>query len=144
MQCVNSISFVDMMNENDIVLQMARCEFDVHILDIVGSLTLGATVAMVRPEGYTSVQYLLAILNTKQITYMDTVPSVYESCITAIKSFPTKYSMEYVRSLISGGMYILEGELFVFHLLFEERKHTHTGTRVIRSSPLITHDDTLI
>ncbi|CAF4104371.1 unnamed protein product, partial [Adineta steineri] len=52
--CINSIlAFVriDALYEYDVTIQIASATFDAHILEIVGSLTCGATIVMLHPQG---------------------------------------------------------------------------------------------
>lgn len=95
---------IDAINGKDTVAQMTRCSFDTHVQEIMGSLTIGATIVMLRPRGTIDFNYLSSVLHRKQITCMDTVPSLYYSLFTFIKESRNEDSVKYLRSLISGGM----------------------------------------
>ena len=51
---------------------MARCTFDIHVQEILGTLMIGATLVMLRPRGNIDFDYLYAVLEQKQISYMHT------------------------------------------------------------------------
>ncbi|CAF1412242.1 unnamed protein product [Adineta steineri] len=56
-QDMDSMSFVDAVNSNDIVAQTVRCSFDVHVVEIIGTLILGGTLIMLRPGGILDLEY---------------------------------------------------------------------------------------
>ncbi|CAF3917459.1 unnamed protein product [Rotaria sordida] len=74
-ECIRCFIYIDAFNEKDTIVQMARCSFDVHVLDILGALMVGATTVMLRPGGLIDFEYLSTVLRKKQITYIKTVPS---------------------------------------------------------------------
>jgi non-ribosomal peptide synthetase component F len=67
------------LHNTDIVIQMARCSFDAHVSDILGSLTVGATLVMLHPKGNLDFDYVARTLNDKQISLMDAVPTLLSS-----------------------------------------------------------------
>jgi non-ribosomal peptide synthetase component F len=104
---MHSLNHIGVSNEKDTVVQMARCSFDVHIEDIMGSLMIGATLVMLRPGGTLDFDYLSTVLEKKQITYMDTVPSLLHGFFIFVEEFDKRDAVKYMRSLISGGMWLL-------------------------------------
>lgn len=66
-------------SDKDTVIQMAGCSFDAHMLEVVGSLIVGAAVVMLRPQGNMDFAYLVDVLHNKQITYMLIVPAFLNS-----------------------------------------------------------------
>ncbi|CAF1280933.1 unnamed protein product, partial [Adineta ricciae] len=72
---IKSFLHVDIIRKSDNIIQMARCTFDNHLLSLIGTLTIGATLIMLRPEGNMDLNYLSKILYDKQITVMHCVPS---------------------------------------------------------------------
>ncbi|CAF0854016.1 unnamed protein product [Adineta steineri] len=56
-QDIDSMAFVDAVNSNDIVAQTVRCSFDVHVVEIIGTLILGGTLIMLRPGGILDLKY---------------------------------------------------------------------------------------
>ena len=83
---------------------MARCSFDVHIRETMGSLMLGATVVMLRPRGTIDLNYLLEVFQKKQISAIEAVPSFFNALFTSLKEGANENGMKHIRSLISGGM----------------------------------------
>ena len=84
---------------------MARCSFDIHVQEILGTLIVGATLVMLRPRGTIDFKYLSTALDKKQITYMHTVPSLLYSLFTFIKECNNRDALKYLRSLCSSGEY---------------------------------------
>ncbi|CAF1522001.1 unnamed protein product, partial [Adineta steineri] len=78
-QDMESMSFIDAVNSNDIVAQTVRCSFDVHLLEIIGTLILGGTLVMLRPEGILDLQYFSSVIKEKQITCIQAVPSLFRT-----------------------------------------------------------------
>ncbi|CAF1191290.1 unnamed protein product [Adineta steineri] len=102
-ECIHSLIYVDTFNENDTVVQMARCSFDIHVQEILGILTIGATLFMLHPGETMDFDYLSEVLETKQITYMHTVPSLLHSFFTFVEECNNKDALRYLRSLCSIG-----------------------------------------
>ncbi|CAF1369719.1 unnamed protein product [Adineta steineri] len=82
---------------------MARCSFDNHLLSLVGTLTIGATLIMLRPEGHIDLDYLTRVLNEKQITTMHTVPSLWNSLFNFLNITNRTSSLQWLRTVCSGG-----------------------------------------
>ncbi|CAF0953681.1 unnamed protein product [Adineta steineri] len=99
-----SLVHIDAINEKDIAVQMARCSFDVHVLDVMGTLMIGATLAMLHPKGNIDFHYLIKTMIEKQITYIATVPSLLYSLCIILQQTMHHNSMKYLRSVCSGGM----------------------------------------
>ncbi len=100
---MHSLTYIDTVNKNDIVIQMARCSFDIHVQEILGTLMIGATLVMLRPKGTIDLDYLSNVLEKKQISYMHTVPSLIHSFFTFIKECNNRDALNYLRSLCSIG-----------------------------------------
>jgi non-ribosomal peptide synthetase component F len=95
---------IDTFNGEDTVIQMARCSFDIHVQEILGTLMHGATVVMLHPRGTIDFEYLSTILAKKQITYMKTVPSLLHSYFTFLQQTKHPNALKSLRSVCSGGM----------------------------------------
>ena len=100
---MHSLIYVDTFNENDTVIQMGRCSFDIHVQEILGTLLTGATLVMLHPRGTIDFDYLSEVLDKKQITYMHTVPSLLQSFFPFVEQCNNKAAMKYLRSLCSSG-----------------------------------------
>ena len=99
MESIRSLIEVGTFSERDIVVQMARCSFDIHVEDIIGTLMAGATLVMLHPEGHMDFEYLSQVLIDHQITYMHTVPTLLTSYFTYLKSSPNNSAVASLRSL---------------------------------------------
>jgi hypothetical protein len=82
---------------------MARCSFDIHLQDIMGTLVIGATIIMLRPRGNIDFDYLTTVLKEKQTSYVHTVPSLLYNFFTYLKDNNNWNVTSCFRSLSSGG-----------------------------------------
>jgi non-ribosomal peptide synthetase component F len=102
-QSIRSLVHIDIFNENDTILQMGRCSFDIHVQETMGTLMNGATVVMLRPRGNIDFDYLSAILLQKQITFIYTVPSLLQSIFSYLEETKKTDVVKYLRSVCTGG-----------------------------------------
>ena len=100
---MHSLNYINTFNQNDTVVQMARCSFDIHVQEILGTLMIGATLVMLHPEGTIQFDYLSEVLERKQISYMHTVPSLIYSFFTFLKECHNRDALKHLRSLCSIG-----------------------------------------
>jgi non-ribosomal peptide synthetase component F len=100
---MHSLIYVNTFNKKDIAVQMARCSFDIHVQEVLGTLMSGATLVMLHPGGTIDFDYLTRVLGEKQITYMHTVPSLLYNLFTFFQNFDNREPMKYLRSLCSSG-----------------------------------------
>jgi non-ribosomal peptide synthetase component F len=100
---MHSWIYVNIFNKDDIVVQMARCSFDIHVQQVLGTLMSGATLVMLHPGGSIDFEYLTRVLGEKQITYMNTVPSLLYNLFIFVQKCDNRESIQYLRSLGSGG-----------------------------------------
>lgn len=84
---------------------MSHCSFDAHILDIMGTLLIGATVVMLQSTEFFDFDYLVKIIKDKQITCITTVPSLLHSFFTFLQQTNYLNAMKSLRSVCTGGMY---------------------------------------
>jgi acyl-coenzyme A synthetase/AMP-(fatty) acid ligase len=82
---------------------MGRCTFDIHVQDVIGTLIVGATVVMLRPDGNMDLEYLAGILREKEISYMFIVPTVLNSLGNYFKENNSVTHVESLHSICSGG-----------------------------------------
>ncbi|CAF4267201.1 unnamed protein product, partial [Adineta steineri] len=102
---------VQVRHKNFIGLQIARCSFDIHVQEILGTLLVGGTLIMLHPGGTIDLNYLSEVLGNKQITYLKAVPSLLHIFFTFIQQSKNINAVKYLRSLCSGG------EAFSVHLI---------------------------
>ncbi|CAF4182832.1 unnamed protein product, partial [Adineta steineri] len=98
-QCIYSLMCINSFTNNDTVIQMARCSFDNHVQEIIGSLIIGATIIMLHPRGTVELNYLADIMRNKQVTYMHSVPSLLRNFFTFLKQNNYLHFVKYLRSL---------------------------------------------
>ncbi len=103
---MSSLVHIGIFDKNDIVVQMARCSFDVHVGDILGTPMIGATLIMLRPRGLIDFEYLTAVLEGKQITCMTSVPSLFHSFFLFVQECNRPNALESLKSVCSGGMHL--------------------------------------
>ncbi len=103
-QFMCSLIYSDVVNEKDTVVQIARCSFDVHVQDIVGTLMIGATLVMLHPGGIIDFDYLADIMKQKNITWITTVPTILYNYFTFIQHIKHVDAVKYLRSVCSAGM----------------------------------------
>ena len=103
---MSSMVHINSFIKNDTVIQMARCSFDNHVQEIIGSLMIGATSIMLHPKGTIDFDYLVTTMINKQVTYMHSVPSLLRNLFTFIKETNNLYAIKSLRSLCTIGKYI--------------------------------------
>ncbi|CAF1082378.1 unnamed protein product [Adineta steineri] len=94
---------VSTLKNDDVTVQMARSTFDVHLQQIVGVLLIGATLVMLHAKGMADFDYLADVLYKKQITYLNTVPVLFQSFFSFLSQCKKTNVVKYLRSLCSGG-----------------------------------------
>ncbi|CAF4020601.1 unnamed protein product, partial [Adineta steineri] len=98
-----SLIYGDVLNEKDTILQMARCSFDVHVHDIVGSFMLGSSLIMLHPRGIMDFDYLASVFKDKNITCFASVPTIINSFFAFLQQQSHHNVAQYLRSVCSGG-----------------------------------------
>ncbi|CAF4097549.1 unnamed protein product, partial [Adineta steineri] len=63
------------INETDIIIQLANCSFDVHLDEILSSLTCGAHLVLLRSGGHLDFDYLTRVISDHHVTFIAPVPS---------------------------------------------------------------------
>ena len=103
---MRSFVHAGVLDKRDVIIQMARCSFDNHLLSLVGTLLVGSTLVMLRPHGIMDLEYLAEVLDQKQINVMHTVPSLLNSLFHFLKENKRTSAVKWLRSLCSGGEYV--------------------------------------
>ena len=94
------------INENDTLLQMARCSWDMYMQEIIGTLIIGASVILLHPQGNMDIPYLVRTLSVKQITYIHCVPSYLNALCHYFETRMEECQLRGLRSLCISGRYI--------------------------------------
>ena len=100
---MKSLTYNDAFNKDDTIVQIARCSFDIHLQEIIGTLMTGASLVMLHPGGTIDFEYLATVLGKKQVTFIDTVPSLLHSFFTFVEQYNGRDALKYLRSVCSGG-----------------------------------------
>ena len=103
--CVLCLVDIGQLGSRDLVIQMARCSFDAHLSDILGSLIVGATLVMLHPKGNLDFHYLAQTLNEKQISLMDSVPTLLSGFFQFFESRDDIRRNHRLKSICSGGKF---------------------------------------
>ena len=86
----------------DNVLQVTSVTFDIHLIEIIGALRLGACVTLLPPGAHRDLNFILHTIMTHQVSYWSSVPSV----LTELVQYPfEKHKLVTLRILTSGGMF---------------------------------------
>ncbi|CAF4283679.1 unnamed protein product, partial [Adineta steineri] len=93
----------DVLKEKDTIMQISRCSFDTHVQDIIGTLTIGATVVMLHPGGIIDLTYLTDVIKKKNVTCFTSVPSLLQPLFTFLKHFNDSSSLLSLRCVCTGG-----------------------------------------
>ncbi|CAF3902306.1 unnamed protein product, partial [Adineta steineri] len=99
---VRSIQNAGVINEQDTVSQICAPTYDVHVMEIMGSLLLCATIVMLHPYGNMDFEYFAHTLQHKQITCLAPVPTFLNHLCDFLAQ-PNHYDLSSVRSLCIGG-----------------------------------------
>ncbi|CAF1513542.1 unnamed protein product, partial [Adineta steineri] len=113
---VHSIQNAGVINEQDTVSQICAPTYDVHVMEIMGSLLLCATVVMLHPYGNMDFEYFAHTLQHKQITCLAPVPT-FLNHLCDFLAHSNRYALSSVRSLCIGG------EPFSLQLVHRLRSH---------------------
>ncbi|CAF1252950.1 unnamed protein product [Adineta steineri] len=98
-----SLVYGDVVNERDTILQIARCSFDVHVQDIMGSFMIGSSLTMQHPRGIMDFDYLASVFKEKNITCITTVPTIIHNFFTFVQQRNRHNVAQCLRSVCSGG-----------------------------------------
>ncbi|CAF3978115.1 unnamed protein product, partial [Adineta steineri] len=102
-QLMRSLVRVDVLNENDIIMQIARCSFDLHIQDIIGTLIAGGLLVMPHLGGTIDFDYLINVIKTKNVTCFTTVPAILQHLFSFLQKSTRLTAVKSLRSICSGG-----------------------------------------
>jgi len=97
-----SLVHINIFNKNDVIVQMANCTFDAHVLEVLGAFIFSAAVVMLHPHGNMDLMYLAQTLQNKQITYMLSVPTLMTQLCAIIENSHI-YSFVSMRTLCCVG-----------------------------------------
>ncbi|CAF4017821.1 unnamed protein product, partial [Adineta steineri] len=98
-----SLTYDDVVNERDTILQIARCSYDAHVQDIMGTFMIGACLTMLHPRGIMDFHYLASVMKEKNINCITTVPTIIHNFFTYLQQQNHHNVAQYLRSVCSAG-----------------------------------------
>ncbi|MCW5211362.1 amino acid adenylation domain-containing protein [Desulfobulbus sp. TB] len=78
----------------DKILQKTPFSFDASVWEFYASLLTGGTLVLAKPQGHTDINYLFRLLNQKQITVLQLVPSLLKVMLKENEAVPN--SLRYI------------------------------------------------
>ncbi|CAF1442019.1 unnamed protein product, partial [Adineta steineri] len=91
------------LKEKDTIIQIARCSFDVHVQEVLGTLTTGATLAMLHPGGIIDSKYLADVIRKKNVTCITAVPTVLQLLLSFLQRSNDISTLMSLRCVCTGG-----------------------------------------
>ncbi|CAF4565110.1 unnamed protein product [Rotaria socialis] len=74
--CMVSFAHIDNFHGSEVVIQTARCSFDIHVAQSLGTLILGGSVVLIHEEGQLDLDYLTTTIERHDVTHIMIVPSL--------------------------------------------------------------------
>ncbi|CAF1561671.1 unnamed protein product [Adineta ricciae] len=92
------------LNKNDKAIQLSSCTWDVHFHEIFGTLLVGGTVILLRPEqGNRNMDYLSNVVENHQATYVCIVPTLQMILFDIIETQQAYHRLKTLRLIWSVG-----------------------------------------
>jgi non-ribosomal peptide synthetase component F len=107
--CIDALSYSSIMVHNDIVLQTTPPTFDIHIQEILGTLWLGGSICLLRPNGNLDMTYLISAVQRHHISFAVTVPTLLATLAQHVHNCPDQHQalLSLKRLCSIGNIYIL-------------------------------------
>ncbi|CAF3805455.1 unnamed protein product [Adineta steineri] len=102
MASIDSLVHINLFSKKDTMIQMASCSYDVHVQEIIGALTVGATIAMLHLEGNMDIEYVINVLSKKGVSYLQSVPAYVNNMLEYVEKNNSS-SLSTLRTLDIGG-----------------------------------------
>ena len=99
-----SLVYGDVLKVKDTIIQIARCSFDVHVQEILGTLATGATLVMLHQGGIIDPKYLADIIKKKNITCITAVPTILQLLFSFLQQSNDISTLMSLRGVCTGGM----------------------------------------
>jgi len=104
----------------DVVLQLTKCSFDVHIMEIYCSLQLQCPIVMLKPHTTLDLIYLLDTIETQAVVRIMTVPSLLLEVIRFCDgNYNYTNQMRSVKSIVVGGEALFSNVVAESHRVFD-------------------------
>ncbi|CAF1523658.1 unnamed protein product, partial [Didymodactylos carnosus] len=95
---IRSLLYCSIQKPTDITAQIAGCSWILHAYEIIGSLTTGATLVMLKPGGNMDVDYLSKTIESEQVTTMWLGPSMVKRLCEFLQETKQCYRLKTVQS----------------------------------------------
>ena len=79
--CISALADSSIMMSNDVVVQTTPVTFDIHMQEILGTLWLGGTLCLLRPNGNLDMSYYTLTVERHQATLLIMVPTLISMLI---------------------------------------------------------------
>ncbi|UJR06586.1 hypothetical protein I4U23_010870 [Adineta vaga] len=99
---IRSLQHSGILLKNDVMAQICAPTYDVHTMEIIGSLFLSSSLVLLHPYGNMDFLYFMNICETKKITCIAPVPTFLDYLCDAIERLHCD-SLSTLRSLCFGG-----------------------------------------
>jgi acyl-coenzyme A synthetase/AMP-(fatty) acid ligase len=104
LQYLQSSVHVDAFRPSDIIAQVSSCTWDVHLHEILGSLLVGGSVVLLRPDqSNRNMDYLARIVEQQQVTAICVVPTLLAILFDTVQAQQTLHRLRTVRLFWSTG-----------------------------------------
>jgi non-ribosomal peptide synthetase component F len=102
--CIHGLATSSIMSQSAMVLQTTPPTFDIHIQEILGTLWLGGSVCVLRPNGNLDMNYLISVIQRQRISFIVSVPTLLTALVQHLHGFPDQNdSLSSLRQLCSIG-----------------------------------------
>ena len=98
---------MELFGIKDNMLQLASCSYDVHVQEIIGGLIVGASIVMLCPQGNMDSEYVIKLMKTKQISYVQSVPAYLNNLFDCVRKQNSSDFMTLRNVDIGGKRFIL-------------------------------------
>jgi non-ribosomal peptide synthetase component F len=108
MTCLEALNQKNILIQNDTVLQLCAQTFDIHALEILGALWLGASLSLLRPYGHLDVGYITSVIDKNQISFIIGVPTILTTLTEYVLTTDNKVQpyLPTIRCLCSIGKFL--------------------------------------
>ena len=106
--CIKGLVHSEIMKNTDVVLQTTPSSFDIHMQEILGTLWLGGSLCLLRPNGHFDMNYWTSVVQRQQISFVVSVPTFFISVVQFLEqSVHQENLLGSVRRLCSIGKQVI-------------------------------------
>jgi non-ribosomal peptide synthetase component F len=89
----------NIIQETDVVLHHTPVTFNVHLLEIIGTLITGGQVILLHPNGNLNMNFFSQTISCQQVTYLNIVPSLLTILIDYLRVTNNRECLKKLRSI---------------------------------------------